>query len=297
MSLRQKLEKILPTLLPSREEEAIKGTELIARVRAVLGDSYSDRSLRSQFSFLALEEDSCLARVPNGQGYYLRSQGAPPTLHNIFANENEAGGHSTLHKAIALAVRLCDTAGMGVFVYPVEEEESWQHPDLVAVIWPAGTRNAEGTYLVDASEDSPTPIYRAVCVAFNDGAESCRKAFFRALSCGNWAQETELILLPGESNETIPAEELQNLAAQYGIGILLLDADWNHIPRADALYRAENVEARDILAQIPLVHLAFPRKKQLIEQQSDDIGPVTQWVQHCINKGRIEPFEQRVAIN
>ena len=70
MSLRDKLVDILPQLLPTREEDAIKGTELIARVRAVLGNDYSDRSLRSQFSFIALEPDSFLARVENGQGYF-----------------------------------------------------------------------------------------------------------------------------------------------------------------------------------------------------------------------------------
>ena len=85
MSLKQQLEEILPSLLPKREEDAIKGTELIARVRAILGDSYSDRSLRSQFSFIALEEDSCLARVPNGQGYYLRPSGESTSLHNILS--------------------------------------------------------------------------------------------------------------------------------------------------------------------------------------------------------------------
>ena len=298
MSLREKLNEILPQLLPTREEDAIKGTELIARVRAILGDSYSDRSLRSQFSFIALEEDSCLARVPNGQGYYLRTQDEAPSLHNIFADENGAGatGHSPLHKALALAVRLCDTAGMGVFVYPVEEEESWLHPDLVAVHWPAGTRNEEGAYLVDTTAENQSPVYRAVCVAFNDGDESCRKAFFRALSCGNWAHETSLLLLPGESEEAADLDVLQSLAAQYGVGIHLVDADLERLPRADDLYRAEADEAREILAQIPRVELAAPRHSGLRASLPDAISMVTQWVEHCINKGRIETFEQRVAI-
>lgn len=299
MNLRDKLEEILPGLLPQREEDAIKGTELIARVRAIIGNAYSDHSLRSQFSFIALEEDSCLARVPNGQGYYLRPSGEPTSLHNIFAGENGAAatGHSPLHKALALAVRLCDTAGMGVFVYPVEEEESWQHPDLVAVHWPTGCRDINGAYLVNTQTEQLEPIYRAVCVAFNDGAESCRKAFFRALSCGDWAQETELILLPGESDEAADADMLQNLAAQYGVGIRLLDADIEHLPRADALYRAGTTEARDMLAQIPQLGLATPRSKQLRTPLPEDISVVVQWVQHCIGKGRIEPFEQRVSIN
>ncbi len=297
MSLKSKLEEILPGLLPKREEEAIKGTELIARIRAVLGDAYSDRSLRSQFSFMALEEDSCLARVETGQGYYLRSQEKEPSLHNMFAEDAGETGRSPLHKALALAVRLCDTAGWGVFVYPVEEEESWQHPDLVAVQWPAGRRDTTGAYIVDAAPEEALPIYRAICVGFNDGKDSCRKAFFRALSCGYWAHETELILLPGESDDAAEAEELQSFAAQYGVGIHLLDADLTLIPRADTLYRAETAEARDILAQIPYVTLATARHKQPSPPLPDDIIPVAQWVQHCINKGRIEPFEQRVAIN
>lgn len=299
MSLKQQLEEILPALLPKREEDAIKGTELIARVRAILGDSYSDRSLRSQFSFIALDEDSCLARVANGQGYYLRPRGGAPSLHNLFedAGEADATSNSPLHKALALAVRLYDTADMGVFVYPVEEEESWQHPDLVAVHWPAGTRDTDGAYLVDTDTDILEPIYRAVCVGFNDGAESCRKAFFRALSCGNWAHETELVLLPGESDDAADADELQSLAAQFGIGIQLMDADLGQIPRADTIYRAEAPEARDILSRIPRVELASTRHKKLRAALPEDISVVAQWVQHCIDKGRIESFEQRVAIN
>ena len=45
MSLRDKLVEILPNLLPTREEEAIKGKELIARVRAVLGDAYKGNKM------------------------------------------------------------------------------------------------------------------------------------------------------------------------------------------------------------------------------------------------------------
>ncbi len=148
MSLRERLHEILPGLLPAREEDAIKGTELIARVRSVLGETYSDRSLRSQFSLLALEPDSCLARIENGQGYYLRpAEGnGSNSLHSLFENEAEASreGHDPLHKALALAVRLYDTAGLGVFLYPVDGDESWGRPGLVGVLWPSGYWDAAG---------------------------------------------------------------------------------------------------------------------------------------------------------
>ena len=295
MGLREKLNEILPTLLPERAEDAIKGKELIARVRAVLGDAYSDHSLRSQFSFIALDPDSCLARVENGQGYYLRSEGDSPSLQNVFGGNSE--GETMLHKAMALAVRLYDTAGQGVFVYPVDGEESWGHPDLVAVQWPAGAWDDEGAYIMEEAGDALS--FRAICVGFADDEESCRQAFFRALACGQWAQESELLLLPGAANE----EELTDLAARYGVGIRCLDADEDALeamPRADEIFRLSTDDARTLLASLPQTTLARPRHRDLSPRAAaamPDTAVVLQWAHGCAERGRVEAFEHRVAVN
>ncbi len=307
MSLRERLHEILPGLLPEREQDAIKGTELIARVRSVLGDTYSDRSLRSQFSLLALEPDSCLARIENGQGYYLRrvDGSAGNSLHCLFENEAEASreGQDPLHKALALAVRLYDTMGLGVFLYPVEDEESWGHPDLVAVQWPAGHWDADGAYLMDSADtvaEAPEAIFRAICVGFADSAESCREAFFRTLACGQWAQESELLLLPGPEAPEVEAE-LAGLAARYGVGVQLLPLGVDALevlPRADIIFRAEADEARQLLASTPRRTLALPRRtRPLTLTAMPDTDVVTAWVKRCLAAGRVEAYEQRVAVN
>lgn len=306
MSLRDTLEEILPALLPRREEDAVKGTELIARVRAVLGDTYSDRTLRSQFSFIALEPDGFLARVPNGQGYYLRTENTPATLKDMFNGSLNADAESSSPrcKAFALAVRLYDTAGLGVFVYPVdEEEESWHHPDLVAVQWPQGTRNSHGTYVFNVADESTPlspPSYRAVCVETPTSDADFRRAFFRALSCGMWAKESELLLLCHADD--VP-DELQNLALLYGVGIRTLSPDGGELqplPRADLIFRAEAAEARSLIATLQQVIIAPPRARNipLIDPQDvPDISVVLGWAQSCIERGRVEPYEQRVAVN
>ncbi len=307
MSLRERLHEILPSLLPAREEDAIKGTELIARVRSVLGDTYSDRSLRSQFSLLALEPDSCLARIANGQGYYLRPEegSSGNSLHSIFENEADARreGSAPLHKALALAVRLYDTMGLGVFLYPVEDEESWGHPDLVAVQWPAGHRDSEGAYIIEADADAHAPqeaTFRAICVGFADSAESCRMSFFRTLACGQWAQETELLLIPGPDSAEVEAE-LAGLAARYGVGVQLLPigADTLELlPRADLIFRAETEEARTLLASTPRRVLAQPRHAPPLPLAAmPDTDVVRAWVGRCLSAGRVEAYEQRVAVN
>lgn len=301
MSLRDKLVEILPSLLPAREQDAIKGTELIARVRAVLGDDYSDRSLRSQFSFIALEPDSCLARVENGQGYYLRSEETAPSLHNMFESEAEASrdGQDPLHKALALAVRLYDTAGPGVFVYPLEEAESWEHPDLVAVQWPAGHTDERGAYIIDPQAEQ-FPQLRAVCVTIDSDAESCRRAFFRTLACGQCAHQAELLIIGDEPENPT---ELTQLAALYGVAVRTVTADiggLDTLPRADEIFRADTEDARGLLADLPQLTLAHPRFKQTplpAEQYSPAIAAALHWAQSCISKGRVEAYELRVAVN
>lgn len=301
MSLRDKLVEILPDLLPTREEEAIKGKELIARVRAVLGDAYSDHSLRSQFSFIALEPDSCLARVANGQGYYLRTEASAPSLHNMFENEAKASreGKDPLHKALALAVRLYDTTGMGVFVYPLEDEESWEHPDLVAVQWPAGSMDESGAYVMQESAD-PTAHLRAVCVCIDADAESCRRAFFRTVACALCAHEAELLII-GDAPEA--ADELCRLSSLYGVGVRVVSAelaDDTALPGADLIFRAQEADARDLLADLPQLTLAHPRHRQeplLPQHHLPATAAAMHWAQSCIAKGRVEAYELRVAVN
>lgn len=280
------------------EEEAIKGRELISRVRAALGDTYSDGSLLTQFSLLSLEEDSCLARNPNGQGYYLRHAGESlPSLQAVFAGQ-DAPAETPLHRALALAVRLYDCAGLSVFVYPVEEEESWSHPDLVAVQWPAGQWGEDGAYTMQPDEGRQA-TYRAVCVEVADSAEACRRAFFRALSCGLWAQETELLLIGPAGEEE---EELTRLAALYGVGVRCLASPelLSRLPRAEALFRADAQEAREQLSQLPLSLLAHPRRRELPAFRADempDVLPVQEWAAQCVARGRVEAYERRVAVN
>lgn len=296
MSLRDKLVEILPTLLPTREDSAIKGTELIARVRAVLGDAYSDRSLRSQFSFIALEPDSCLARVPNGQGYYLRGAKNNDSLQNLFTGEDY--GNEPLHKALALAVRLYDTAGLGVFVYPLEEE-SWEHPDLVAVQWPTGNMDSDGGYIIDPTAPQH-PSFRSVCIAPAEDAGECRRAFFRALACGLWAQESELLIV-GDDADAAP--ELTQLASQFGVGVRTISANdevLDELPGAEEIFRATAADARAMLSDLLQPTLAHPRYRNIPIQTEEDMPAIRaarQWVDGCIQRGRVEAYEFRVAVN
>ncbi len=305
MRLRDKLQEILPSILPQHAHEAIKGKELIERVRAVLGDAYSDQSLRSQFSFLALDADSCLARVENGQGYYLRPEGETPSLQRMFEPEQSMEADSPYYKALALSVRRYDTAGLGAFVYPVDEEESWSYPDLVAVQWPAGSWDAQGAYVIENSlcdvADISEISLRAVCVALADSEDACRRALFRALSCGAWAHQVELMLwgdIPDEMEE-----QMKGLASQYGIGLHLFLIDPSELDEslgADAIFRASTQEVQQLMESIAQRDVTMAAYRQLKLPSLDkraDIAALFSWIEQCLQKGRIESYEQRVAVH
>ncbi len=298
MNLHDILLKLLPEILPRRAQDAIKGKELIRLVRERLGDTYSDGTLRTHFSLIALEEEGCLARIPGGQGYYLRPEaGAPqPTLQELLTEPNTRDD-TPQHRALALAVRLYDVAGLGVFAFPVGEE-SWLHPDLVAVHWPAGERREDGAYVM-LPDESRAPAYRAICLSSSqENEEELRRAFFRTLSCGSWAQEAELLILGHEAEQAATA--LLQPAERFGVGLRCLSESGipETLPRAEELLRMPRPEFEQLLLSIPSICLAKPRRN-LAAPTADHASPplqaVLRWAEQCVMRGRVEPYERCIA--
>lgn len=296
MNLRDKLREILPGILPRHPQNALKGKELIARVRTVLGEDYSDGTLLSQFSALTFEEGSRLTRIPGGQGYYLRSEGEDDTSLKNFFTTPASVADSPLHRAIALASRMYDTEGLSVFVYPVDEE-SWNHPDLVAVQWPAGQWEDDGSYTM-IDDPRRAASFRAVCVCAEPSGVSCRRHFFRTLACGQWAQEAELLII-GMPDET-EQYALNRLAGRFGVGIRCIDSLSDFLPRADVMLRMNRREASDTVHALPCTTAAHPRHWNIPPQaaaEMPDVAPVQEWATYCVQRGHVEAYERRVAID
>jgi hypothetical protein len=71
-SLRDKLQNLFPSILPSDPTAAVNGTALLAKVKAKLGDKYAEASIRQHFSVMSADPTTCIAKVDQGHGYYLR---------------------------------------------------------------------------------------------------------------------------------------------------------------------------------------------------------------------------------
>ena len=73
MNLREQLKEILPRVLPKSPAESIKGTKLIEMVKRRLSQEYSDATLRYHFSVMSCDPTAPIAKVEQGQGYFLRT--------------------------------------------------------------------------------------------------------------------------------------------------------------------------------------------------------------------------------
>src|SRR6478736_6350941 len=70
-TLRDKLEEILPNILPDKADKAIKGAELAQSVLKILTDE-KESTIRQTFSAMHTDATSVLAKIPNKQGFYKR---------------------------------------------------------------------------------------------------------------------------------------------------------------------------------------------------------------------------------
>lgn len=310
MSLRDRLQEILPGILPASKAHAMKGTELIERVRAVLGDQYSERSYRSQFSMMALDPDSCLARVEKGQGYYLKDPERARdenSLQGMFDSEEEANraGHDPYRKMLAFVARMQDAAGRGAFVYPVEEAAAWTHPDIVSVAWPPGYwEEGAWVFLRDREGGIPPASFKSVCVAFAADIGENRGEFFRTLASGLWAQESELVLA-GDELDAEAENELAQLAALYGVGVVhlpLREREMNLLPRADEIFRAPLELWRTLADLVPVHVIAAARYRAdaaslAAPLERSEVEIVRAWADGCRERGRVEACEFRVSVS
>ncbi|HEX2749663.1 MAG TPA: hypothetical protein VHM91_16755, partial [Verrucomicrobiales bacterium] len=155
MNLRDQLKEILPEILPANPAEAIKGTELIRLVKYRLRQEYSDATLRYHFSIMCCDPASPIAKVEQGQGYYLRRTvmggGAPVTMTQarlgmFFETDSEVLDQAVSRQQKFRAIFARDVESGGKFPFLFESsfgpgapyENVWKCPDAAVVDWEAG---------------------------------------------------------------------------------------------------------------------------------------------------------------
>lgn len=258
MNLRDQLREILPEILPANAGDAIKGTELIRLVKYRLRQEYSDATLRYHFSILCCDPSAPIAKVDQGQGYYLR-QNRVATLDDartlaaagLPGVDLFQGGRGAVDLALArvakvraLFLRLMQNEARFPFAFsPGSSPESlWKHPDFAVIDWEleAGdtgfrlNRDLLDLKMAMGLQPFTATSVKLILMASHDNV---REAFFQALSGSRWAHAGELVIAAAITDEQL-ADDLRHLGADYGLGVTTLGL---------------RLEALDELADAPLL--------------------------------------------
>ncbi|MDA8633201.1 hypothetical protein N9L71_05545 [Verrucomicrobiales bacterium] len=316
MNLRDQLKEILPDILPRNPAQAIKGTELIEMVKHRLKQDYSDATLRYHFSIMSCDPSSPIAKVEQGQGYYLRTS----TIHtvnsarNLFhtgSDENGVGMSSAdMDVSLARAAKFRAVVQRyleSVQQFPFSFERSftidaegnrWRVPDLAVVDWLAGEESEDSVSLNKEKLEvqrrlgqSPMRV-SSVKLRLELNHFSLYEDLYQCLATSEWANAAELLIAaPIEDRRMI--EEVRRFASRYGIGVISfgLDADvLDDMPEPAAIENLQSREFESIQSLLQIRRYAAPDTDQSYDwahvldaaAENPDFDRFEKWISRCL---------------
>ncbi len=304
MSLREQLRDILPQILPSNAVDAIKGTELIRLVRYRLGDDYSDATLRYHFSILSYDPASPIAKVDQGQGYYMRlnKNGVSDATngHRLFDASDESSdvNRNRLSRFRAIVERHCLHGSRYTFPLTMHPGGNWELPDLIITEWDmeAGQddtpRLDESLMNLKRHLGASVVTLSAAQLKLGISLESCSADFFQTLSASRWANEGH-ILIAEPVNDAALVDTLRTLGHQYGIGITSFGLDLtllDEMPAPDEikLMTAAEFESLQNILKIQRISVATHRPQldwphlSALRKKHASIANMLSWLNDCL---------------
>lgn len=321
MNLRDQLKETLPDILPRNPAQAIKGTELIEMVKHRLKQDYSDATLRYHFSIMSCDPSAPIAKVEQGQGYYLRTS----TIHSMNSARNlfrqgggdadaYAEGGAELGAALARASKFRAVVHRyleSVRQYPFAFEESfsadpaaslWRIPDLAVVDWltaesDAPTMDKRKMEVHRRMGESPLRI-TAVKLRLSLDYASVLEDLYQCLSASEWANVGELIVAAPIDDPRL-AEEVSRFAARHGIGVIsfgLLEDVLDDMPEPAVIENMGEREFETLLGHfLSIRRYAAPAAGREHDWQhvvgnaaaNPDFARFESWISRCLLEERI----------
>lgn len=313
MNLREQLRNLLPEILPDDPELAIKGTELIRMVRLRLAGDYSDATLRYHFSILSYDSTSPIAKVDQGQGYYLRQMRPEPTAGGLgsFAFFSGPGGDAhvaRLQRLLAIYERLGSLRGQHGFVLNgrdapgIEVRGHWDIPDIIIAEWDMETgpgdvpRFDQPMLNLRRHLGGPEATITGVQLKSSVNLENYAAEFFQTLSATRWTLQSEMVIAEPVNDEAL-VEALRSLGNQFGVGISSLGihtAQLDDLPPAIDLAAMNAAEFESVQSKLRVQRLTAPQLRARMDWQSlsalrkkhPAIEELVAWLSASLSAGR-----------
>ena len=305
MSLREQLRDILPQILPTDPSEAIKGTELIRLVRVKLKDDYSDATLRYHFSILSYDPSSPIAKVDQGQGYYLRLSGRESKDEamrlQFYGDAGRSPDEATARCARfrSIVERHCVHGGRYPFTLMQTPGGLWELPDLVITDWDFETDNDDTPRLDETMLNLKrhlgvsSVMLTAAQLKLGITLESFNADFFQTLSATRWANQGEILIAQKVSDEAL-VESLRVLGHLHGIGITSFGIDLSYLdelPPPDEIRKMSAAEFESLQAMLKVQRIAVGSARSHLDWQHlstlkkkhHSIDRMLKWLNECLD--------------
>jgi len=325
MSLREQMKRILPDILPPNPKDAIKGTELIQLVKYRLNQEYSDATLRYHFSIMSCDPSSPIAKVEQGQGYYLRTntlKSMSSARHMLspsqatFGDEfgytsNEALYRANKFRAIVARMNAVDNR----FPFTLQEtfdesavyESLWNYPDLILVDWEIAQSSGSGTGFdrdlleLRRSFGSQPFTLRSIKMKLQTRLDTFREDFFQCLSNSRWAHYGEIIVAEPIVDETL-VEELRGLGSEFGIGVTSLGLtaeELDDLPEPGAIHAFGDREMEALEKRLTIQKICTPRPRseldwrqiRALRGENEELENMFHWLTACLDSGKATSYE------
>jgi len=328
MNLRDQLRRILPEILPKNPNDSIKGTELIQLVKYRLNQNYSDATLRYHFSIMSCDPSSPIAKVEQGQGYFLRST----TLHSLesarnlipfngaslFADISTAEGVdialSRANKFRAIFKRTSELYHKFPFAFERSfssgepPQNHWRFPDVALVEWLVGDADENGSIRLDPRSlktrrhmgGAPFRI-SAVKLKLDTHHGSIREDIFKALSAGLWSNTAELVIAAELKDEQL-VDDVRALADRFGVGVTsygLTSDTLDDMPESAAILNFTPREIEALQALFKIRRISLPKDTGKLDWESvnqyrsdsADFATLYDWISECLMDGQAYPLD------
>lgn len=274
-----------------------------------LRQEYSDATLRYHFTIMCSDPGSPIAKVEQGQGYYLRRQssaGAAATMTqarlNMFTEtDSEVLGRAGVRLQKLRAVFARDASSSGRFPFLFESsfadvapmENVWMCPDTVVVDWDgsdAQRLDAAEMALKQALGVAPCTMC-AVKFKLEINPRTWREDFYQALSATRWAHTGELVIASSIADEQL-ADELRLLGMEHGLGIVTCGMNLEMLDDMRPAWQVPDMTAREFEVLQSRFHrkrLTMPRPRQLdwhlvkqVRAGNDEFQELFRWLQRSL---------------
>lgn len=304
----EKIEEILPSVLPKNPDKSISGVELSKKIKKKLKD-LNENTIKVCLSVLANTPSSSITRPAGRYGYYLKEDFYPGVKHKLPKQiEDEKKREQQLEekfRSIFMRYKYENDRELPIHIEHTKVKKSkagidkWKFPDVALVKWEVENIDEDKITLDQTLMEvkkslGEQPFKVSSCeLKVVLKTSNFREYFFQCVSNSKWAHHAVLATASIQDDKTLE-KELSRLGNSYDVTILSFDLSEEYLeslPDANKILNSlSDEEFTEIVSKMSLRLISSSIQKDNIDWEhvkdlkakSTDFNDLVQWIARCV---------------